>query len=108
MSTHSLRAWGTESSARRHLANTQKPRAAPELPARLAAFQAKLRRLFLVVLLVLLAFSRIEALLASLQPFFLALGAVGGALDQFGTHQLEHRNLGAIALARGQARDPGV
>ncbi len=33
------------------------------------------------------------------ETFFAALGAFGGALDQFGTDQFQHGLLGAVALA---------
>src|ERR1051326_6410158 len=45
--------------------------------------------------------------LAGLQPFFTALGAVCGALHQLGTDELQHCLLGAVALARTEAGDPG-
>src|ERR1019366_2416243 len=58
--------------------------------------------------LLLFFFCRLAAFLPGLQPLLAALGAVGGALDQLGTHQFDHGLLRAIALARAQTRDARV
>src|ERR1017187_4884040 len=68
----------------------------------------KAKRCGRLFLLVLLALFGLAALLARFETVFTALGAVGGALDELGTYQLDHRHLGAIALARAQARDARV
>ena len=51
---------------------------------------------------------RFAAFALRFEPLFLAVGAVGGALHQLGTDQLDHGLLGAIALAGSEARDAGV
>src|SRR5579871_1597999 len=61
-----------------------------------------------------LRFLRLRALFAvttfleSLQALLAALGAFGGALDEFSTEQLELGDLGAIALAPSQTNDAAV
>ena len=50
----------------------------------------------------------LAAFLHGLHALFLALGAFGGALDQLGCRPIRAGLLGAVALARSEADDPGV
>src|ERR1019366_9089677 len=56
----------------------------------------------------LLFFFHVAAFPGGALALFLALGALGGALDQLRADQLDHGLFGTVALARAQAHDPGV
>jgi hypothetical protein len=50
----------------------------------------------------------LAAFLESLQLFFPALGAIGGAANQFAAHQLKLAGFGTIALTEANANDAGI
>ena len=52
-----------------------------------------------MILLVFAALFVVAAFLNCLEALFAALGAFGGAFDQFGAHQLDLGDFGAIAEA---------